>query len=247
MNLCHLGVDIISMKRLEMDVDLSKPFLVDNNGGGSTDFLYRSVFYMWNPGMRQRDYPQIDTQVDKGMFQGAGLTLRWLYNYAYVGTSDWSFSDSLYLKCSRFPILQVKDSALFKADFETGYGVFNYSLILPRDRANREYLQSIMQRDLKNYFGYDVSVELRDLACWSLEATDKVCETLRTKGGRTEYVGDPSVTGFTAVNIPVGNILSIISSYHQDQPIFLDNTNFGANVDFKLDAIMTDFRILKER
>ncbi len=53
----------------------------------------------------------------------------------------------------------------------------------------------VMQRDLKNYFGYEVSEETRLMPCWKLTV---VKEADKLKTNSKEYQGDVGPSGINA-------------------------------------------------
>lgn len=224
----------------------AKPMLVNGNGGADTAFLFRSMLVKWNKGDDQAVYGPIDQLVQYGCFQVAGVDLNSLYKYAYCGNYDWSnYYDTAFRDFNRFPILEVKDPGAFEPDFTNGKGVYSYSLYMPKDRLDRKSLQEAMQRDLKNYFGYDVSIETRSMPYWRLVATDAARKQLPAKGKPGKVSGGDHA-GYALYNIPVANIISIIGGYHQREPLIMDETGIGGNIDIRLDALMTDLEDIKK-
>lgn len=168
------------------------PFLEYGNGGIDSIFLYRSLLSKWSPNVPQASNEQLihsdrENKVfnDKGRFEGLGLDLSILYRLAYFGRlSNYFDRDTNQLgKCWPNPILEIRDSSLFRYDYATGENIFCYSLIVPPDKATSDYMMTIMRNDLKNYFGFNVIIETRSMPYWKLVATDKAKIKLRSKGG----------------------------------------------------------------
>lgn len=222
--------------------NLGKPFLISGNGGPDTAFLFRSVLAKWD-GLDQ-SVTGIDQLVDRGMFQSSGLVLRSLYNFAYVGTSGWN-SEGEYKDLYQHAILEMKDTSLFNSDFGMNRNIFTYSIMMPKERANRKTIMEAMQRDLKNYFGYDVSFETRDIPCWKVVATPEARNKLAAKKQPGKY-SEGDHAGYKFYNIPVKNMLSIIWGYHYFQPPYVDATGITGNIDINLDALLSDFEDVKK-
>ncbi len=92
-----------------------------------------------------------------------------------------------------------------------------------------------MQRDLQNYFGFDVTVELRMMPCWELVASNIAKEKLKTKGGRPKFDGD-YLSGFRLTNQPVFHIIKSLWAMHQLGPPFMDRTGISNNIDFVMES-----------
>ncbi len=182
-------------KRFEQKIpfDGKKPYMINDNGGMSdTGYLFRSVLTKYNQASQHYyspvriDLNSIDSSYPKGMFQVLAASLKQLYLYAYFGAESWRVRDtSLYGKYSNNLALEIHDSSLFQSSSTKNQ--FCYSLIVPPDKGSKENLQIAMQRDLKTYFGYDVSVEARKISCWRLVSTEKAAAMLKAKGGN-EYI-----------------------------------------------------------
>jgi thiol-disulfide isomerase/thioredoxin len=228
-------------------INFKKPLLVDGNGGSDSDFLFRSLL------TQSKHYTQFDPYIssrNKNMVQAMGTPLLHLYRLAYGDTiffhrpklkyeQDTTTYGDWYLK----PIIEVKDTSIFKYEFGTNEkNLFNYSLIVPRDKANPMYLKEIMQRDLKNYFGYNVTVEKRVMPYWKLVATDGAKAKLKTKGEVAIYESDQA--GFRYVNQPLSMLIMDLWTFNQSD-VFINETGIHNNIDISVDAIMTDFSNVK--
>ncbi len=93
------------------------------------ELLFRSVLSKWN-GQQQAAYVKIEdcpTIQTEQSFKVYMVTLEWLYNYAYLGTLDWSGSinrrNPLYGSFYPHPILNLLDSSKFQADFLFNVGM----------------------------------------------------------------------------------------------------------------------------
>ncbi len=233
-----------------LNMDWTKPFEVHGNGGDDSDFLYRSMLSRWRIGQAAAA-PGAMYHVLGNRCQAMALSLNQLYQLAYADTMDFAFPQppndfrfgNHYGEWSLHPELKMKDKTLFTCEYAKGINVFNYSLIGPIKAASAYHLQKAMQRDLKTYFGYNVSIEDREVDCWEIHATQNAQTLFKSKGGIYECYGDNG--GFRLRNAPITDLIAQISAVHQGD-IFIDRTGIGPFVDIHVDAIMTDFDELKK-
>jgi hypothetical protein len=224
------------------EFDRKKPMFINNNGGPDTGYSYRSILA---PYTIDEQYAGNITDLrfyyerNKAGFQVLGSSLGELYHYAYFGkdTSD-LFKDSLFGIVSPNLELDIKDSSLFQPDAITGKNYFNYSLFVPPGKANRAYLMQVMQRELKNCFGYEVTIEERDVPYWSLVLRKDTLVSLRSMGSIKK---DSS----SAVEIQIKNgspkeVLLMIASYQNGETAFIDDTGIDYPVDIHLNALLKD-------
>ncbi len=228
----------------------NKPLLIDGNGGDEREFLHRSLLTKWDPTTRQSILRSIDCLVtddvvegydDKGLFQVTGAILEWLYEYAYFGEEINIVNR--YDEVFHMPVLKLMDSSLFRYDFQTGEGVYNYSLMVPKGKATRSYLMETMQRDLKNYFGYDVSTGVQKVPYWSLKISEEAKSKLKSKGA-IEVV-DGTHSGYVLKNVSIQQIIRIVAGYHEQEPPFIDETGIDFNIDLEIDAMMSNLDDIK--
>lgn len=223
-----------------------KPFLMDGNGGNDSDFLYRSILSRWRPGQpgfdhEEIDYPAVDARYPKGYFQIMRLPLSNLYLYAYFGRNNWAPGDTAwYGKYLEEPIVEAPDSDLFHYDYgPTFKNLFCYSLIIPGDQGNGERLRQIMQRDLKNYFGFDASIETRRIHCWKLIATADARLKLRTNGGQgDQYTSIIPRARFRLHNAHVQRLILAICGFVKGD--IFDETGIDSNIDITMDCVNLD-------
>jgi thiol-disulfide isomerase/thioredoxin len=221
-------------------IDPEKPLLINNNGGPDTSFLYRSLLTRYvDEGIRPLEYIYYYTEKNKIGFQVTCVSLDELYRYAFVGKWYWiPDQDSLSGKYFPYLELDIKDSALFKSDYSKKQNLFNYSLYVPPGKANRNYLMQVLQRELKNCFGYEVKLEDKEVPCWRLIVRKDTLVSLRSGGLTKEDSAD-------AMQVIIKNgslkyLLLTIANYHQDQTPFIDETGIDYPVDIELQALFTD-------
>ena len=229
-----------------MDIDFKKPLLTNGNGGDDTDFIFRSMLSKWRLEQPAGGLWFLNERYGP-TYQFVGFPLGKLYNIAYTDTlSPMSQLSNAPIKSSfgkywQNPILEMNDSSLFQWDAYKEKNLFCYSLTTPKDtHYSTLELQQIMQRDLKNYFGYEVAVEERIMPCFFLRATDKARKKLLTKGGRMFYEDRASI-GFRLQNAKVQDIITALWSRHQTDTLIMDDTGIEGNIDIDLVANMMDW------
>ncbi|PSL48210.1 uncharacterized protein (TIGR03435 family) [Chitinophaga niastensis] len=221
--------------------DSQSPFLVHGNGGNDTSFLYRSLLAIWHPTDPSSPLSELD-YLENGRIQPVGEDLISLYMLAYVGRTAIRFNDSLYGKFFDDPILEVSDSSMFQSPDHQTEKLYSYSLSVPISKASRNYLMEVMQRDLKNYFGFDANIETRMMPYWKLVATKEAKLKLKTKGQSLWPEGRVD-TGFVAKNFPMRTFLHQLSGL--DLPV-IDETGIEGNIDISMNCILTDFNEIRK-
>lgn len=220
------------------------PFIYQDENK-DTSILYRSFLSKWSRGQRIAISTIIDQQPHLSGFRATCMSLKRLYTIAYLGRSDWGFDDSLYARFWREPIIETKDSSLFQDDFRGSKGLYNYSLKVPVEKANKEHLKWAMQWDLKKYFGYDVSIETRTMPYWKLIVLDqKLLDQDKSKCNRKERTGDHA--GIELKNVSINELLAVIYSYHQLEAPFVNESGIEYNIDINVDALMVNLEDIRK-
>jgi thiol-disulfide isomerase/thioredoxin len=220
--------------------------------------LFQSVLTRWtgerqNGGIGLDQFPHNDIEFLQKGWSVSMVPLIALYNYAYIGRWTWTWRDpDFYGKFYLSPILQLADSSSFNFDFKSGQGrgLFNYSLTISPGNVTQLNMMKAMQENLKTVFGYEVSLETREMPVWRLSAKTEALKQLLTKGGNPDNgIGTPTTgyksiaAGFTIRNQPISillhNVTSIVSE--TDFRPFLDDTGIKANIDITIAADLTDF------
>ncbi|MDO5987524.1 TlpA disulfide reductase family protein [Flavivirga amylovorans] len=149
------------------------------------------------------------------------------------------------------PILEVENPKLVgetiwkNRKFKSADNKYHYSIQVPKEQANVKFLQQTMQNDLKNYFGYDVSVQIREMPCWKIKIKDKaiVRQNLRTKtigqNWRYDYkdgeINYNNTTIESLVYVLAFNFGYRTSDYGlidlEDQAPFIDETGIDYEID----------------
>ena len=93
-----------------------------------------------------------------------------------------------------------------------------------------------MQRDLKTYFGHEVSVETRKMPCWVLSATGKAKKDLRAKNPGQEYsYAKKDFAGAILTNAKMRNLIVMLSRTQRSLP-FIDETGIEGEIDIDINA-----------
>ncbi len=238
--------------------DFFKPFLIDGNGGKSSEFLYRSLLAEYKPGMPTKgavgpidEFIQF-VQSEHNMYEKYEFEAVWslpmLYTYAYIGNTDWYYGDSLYSDFYINPLVVDVDSSRFFPDVANGDNMYWYSLIVPPSKLTANYLLTGIQRDLDYYFGYEVKVEKRKMPYLRIVAKPDARRKLETKGGE-EFV-DPNVNNswFKGTNIPLERFLKIFC-YLTNQGLrvpFVDETGIDYHIDIDVDIVYQSFEDIRK-
>lgn len=227
--------------------------------------IYGANISKWNgeapDGSDINRFVQLPTAYRTDGYSITALTLKELYKQAYVGQLYWGLSryvishlrDStywgrkyihLYGNLYPEPIIEVTDSSQFKLNRNRPYdvGLYNYELITPDIHIGREELLKNMQQDLKNCFGFEVSMEKRQMPYFSLVGNRKKIEKLKSHEKAFWITSGSTAAGFEAKNIPMNRFLLEVTGYIRDKmPLIIDETGINFNIDIRMDADMTDF------
>ena|SRR5450631_146523 len=225
--------NLSQFEQIENSYDQLTPLLVHGNGGDETDFIYRSVLTRYKssqPVMAAYYFYRINN-----LAQFTGMSLPFLYQAAFGDTTlaDLDFNIKPADKFWNRPVLETRDSLLFKKSILDTNALYNYSQVVPAGKATSLNMQKNMQRDLTNYFGYKVTVEKRQMPCWNLIANQGAKEKLKTKGSPYAMEGD-YVNGFTLTNAPVSSLIGALWTMNQLGPPYIDLTGICGNIDIRM-------------
>lgn len=229
-----------------MKVDTRKPFLITGNIKQDTAFIQRSLLSHWKKGMPvampSAKAPQ-SPLANLNSVQVYGRELADLYRMAYFGrTYAWGVDDTVAYGNFHYGLsLEIQDKSKFESDYDVGKNLFCYSLIMPKVRAPKQIMASI-RRDLKNFFGYEATVEEREMPYLALVATDKAKRDLPNIGKRGKSFND--MISIRLVNVPMRNVVTAVSTYTnlvtKNLPL-IDETGIKDNIDISFHAVLTDF------
>lgn len=157
--------DISYQAYITPKIDLSKPLLIDGNGGEDTAYIFRSLLSEWSPATGRGQWRGIDIglQLTPDLYQITGASPIILYRTAYWGNYGRSENKNVHPNI----IFNVSDSASF---MESAY---NYSVQFPKGKGNKQKVMASMQQDLRNAFGYDAQFRERMMPVLKLVVVDK--------------------------------------------------------------------------
>lgn len=230
--------------------DAFKPFLVNGNAGNDDDFLFRSMLMKWTSEIPASGVTYVNASYGN-LIQASGVPLENLYLMAYQDTlypypvASYSKLKSSYGEYWLHPVLELTDSSEFEWKPGNEKNLFCYSLSVPEHTTSSLEMKKIMQRDLKNYFGYQVTVEKRMMPCWKLVASKTAKQKLRSKMDSTVYK-DYHFAGFDYYKVPMQDIINKLWWNFQLEPQFIDATGIKEKIDISIDADMTDFNEVKQ-
>jgi thiol-disulfide isomerase/thioredoxin len=178
---------ILRNKNFQMDqkddssilVDYDKPLFINNNAGDGRQLKWSTTLSKYIKGL-----PPINsvryTDSSYSTINSFNQTIKRLYQHAF--NDDEGFGDFYSISESRTEF-NVKDTTKYvyyidgKVQYENFYC---YQAILPMLPYHE--LKSIMQGDLKKYFGLNARMEKRNRLCWVLSARDTIL--FKSKGGK---------------------------------------------------------------
>ena len=228
-------------EEVEFDFDATKPFLVNNNGGNESKFLFRSLISAWIPGMQFRMPSVIRFEQLGDSLQLLGLSMSELYKYAYFGELINGPKSPLYNDV--FPFV-IKGNGEIISDNRMPGNLYCYSLWVTKNPSDKINIQKRFKYDLDNQFGYEAGVEYRIMPYNSLTLREGFKKKLVTGNKASSF--KISHAGFQFINYPVSKIVNILASKFQRDLTFIDDTGLQENIDIKVDALLIDFEKVKQ-
>lgn len=206
--------------------------------------LTGSYFAPWKNLAPKQILSRLDELRPGGYFLVEGATIEELYNYAYIGYSDWTFVDSLYSTWHRGLVVESMDRAALDPDFETGRNLFDYYLKPRKQNASIDDLKLLLQQDLAQQFGYSVSIEEREMPIWLVTMTQQAREKYKTR--HTKYRKSGDITGYTFECISLHQLSTFIRSHHQENPPILVEGESSVKLDISIDTFLNDFDAVRK-
>lgn len=241
----------------EVEFNKNLPLLTNGriaNGGVDTSFLYRSLLKLHEdkygvPTRFANLVRENSPPLQSGKLEVYGQSLEQLYLLAYFGRSIWTRRDSDFRGYSRNLVLQIADST----DFMKKNGekkLYDYSLIVPRTEASKTFFQHAMQKDLKRFFNYSVTIERRKMPAYHLVVIDpEKTFKLKTEGGAPSFTTENKYFGYKIVNFPFEDFMAIFNNVIPSDGRYYPLTNktgLNFNVDISINANMGDINEVNE-
>lgn len=225
----------------QIPFDPNKPFLVEGNGGADMDFLSRTLISRWNPTQPLFLPDKIDWSLPKKELQLIGVSLCGLYNYAFFGKERWGSRDSLYGQVFPFPVLP-DGSWISPENFQP---LYCYSIWTTHASASPTSLQDQMIRDLVFQFGYEASIEYRLLPYNKITVRDSCLPLIQSKKDTKKV--SVNLGGWELQRVPLSLVVDLLDSRFPFECPFVDETGLDQPIDLTVEAMMTDFTLVKKR
>lgn len=171
-----------------------------------------------------------------------GASLLDLYRYAYLGMIRWGMGDSLYHLIS--PKVEVEIQSLNSIDSCRifGKGCYDYSLIVPKEKATEAFVMQFMQRDLMNYFGFEATVEVREMPYWKLVVSDPKKLKYANDAKDSVYLDHATLNIFSG---KPRHLLGTIDVYNTTDPL-LDSTGITQNIRIDIDGDLSNLEHVRK-
>lgn len=225
----------------EVPFDPAKPFLVQGNGGAEADFLSRSIISCWNPTQPLILPPKVDWSVTRKELQIIGASLCALYNYAFFGKERWGSRDSLYGQVFPFPILP--DGSWITP--ESSRPLYCYSLWTNNESQSPNFLQDRFLRDLFFQFGYEATIEYRLLPYNKITVRDGFLPLILSK--KDIKRASVNLGGWELQHVSMSLVVDLLDGRFPFECPFVDETGLDQPIDLTVEAMMTDFTLVKKR
>lgn len=222
--------------------DSTQPLLIEDNGGNSKSFMFRSILAEANP-VIPRSYKVVKRPP---LYQVTNLSVIELLDLAYFNTGY--KPDSMY----KHPIIESERKEIFEYDRKAGKrGNYSYSLCVPDSKEfDGERMMKIMQRDLQNYFGLTVSFENRKVPCLSFQITDQAkAKSLIARNTEKPLQQWSKAQGGMLVNQPVSDALNLlVMSLGAGYPPFVfDDSNIRGNITLEVNVLLSDLPAIRTK
>jgi thiol-disulfide isomerase/thioredoxin len=215
--------------------DKEKPLLLDGNGGGSKDFIIRSVITKYNGSIGYASGVRVNTNREAIGVYSLNKSLRQLVNSA--------FNDVIGdIKANRI-FLNVKNPDQFKQKFDTAYA-YCYDLAFPPVKTDSLNMKKYLREDLKRYFNVKVYKEKRQLPCLMISASSKV-KPVSVKDDQPVLDFDENSVKKFIHQYSIGEIFHLLDYYGQ-KPL-IDETGLSKqkiNIDFPDNVSLFDADVI---
>jgi thiol-disulfide isomerase/thioredoxin len=223
-----------------IDHDLSKPFLVNHNGGDGQNFIYHSIISGYTSGLRS----MYNYQVNNGDFPESyisctNMNLQLLYRLAYSDGKRY-IGDNRVMLNVKAPD-QITTSTLHGADYRRWMSqgkAFCYEIRMPAVYDHKIF--QFMREDLDRLFPqYLVKVEKRKSKCIALVRTSGD-DKIRSTGGNPK--ADFEDDGCDLKNTGINQFTGRLDAYYLQNSAYpvVDFTGYTGKVDMTIAANLGD-------
>lgn len=216
------------------------------NGGMDTTYLFRSILTEYNESMPVGQTIRLlmpsnkngANAIKNGRLELFKYSPNLLYKMAFFGSASWTFDNTdkdLYENFSKDLILNIRDSSLFDPQSTVRY---SYSLTVPKEKSDAQFLMLCMQKDLENYFGYKAVRKRKSVPVYYLEVADSVTlGKLKNKEKGDSGIVSSDYQRWRYQNVSIGEFLKTMTpKFKLDLPLFnLVHLNYKIDIDFRAD------------
>lgn len=198
--------------------DRNVPLLVNGNGGGRGNLMYRSVFTAYRPGISNYGgWRKNDENKVIGFYQINASLISFIH-LAYPELFD---------SVSYRTVFNVKNMAQYKINDHHYY--YCYDLIIPPVDFKKVDLGYYLREDLKRTFNINVKLEQKKLDCWILSgANQKITQSYTKYSNRAADIDDATIKKYIH-NWSLQEIARLFEA-HLKNPI-LNETDIIQNLD----------------
>jgi thiol-disulfide isomerase/thioredoxin len=209
--------------------DNSRPLLVDGNGGGSNDFIFRSLFTKYKSGIGNSSGVRLDDNKKVIGIYSLNKILRQFINE--------SFSDIINNVNDNRVVIESDNPGKFRLDFDTA-NTYCYDLtVAPVERKSLDIKQFI-QEDLRRFFNISVNREKRKINCYVISQTYDLSNSY-TKFQKSDMDIDASSLKKYIRNYPVSDVINFLDRF---QMPMVNEVNIEKHIDieFPTNANLSD-------
>lgn len=181
--------------------------------------------------------------MEKGIFEISNVSLNSLFLTAHLGTPFLSHNNPSHKDFAPDCIFEVTDT-LIQNKLKTP--TYAYSLKIPIEKVNIDYIQENLKKDLEQYFGLKSRIEMRQTDVYNLIVIDSIkALKLKSTGEPERYKYDQNLPILHQIILNKASIDKLCSRISNSaggkQPIVLDKTNIITNIDIDLRTYIYDF------
>lgn len=224
------------------------PLLLNGNGGAEEDYYIRSVFTKYSD-----ERPIGFSYFTDDKCQILNFRLDFFYRYAFTGFLSWNATQNeLYGKCWPEVVLEIKDSSLFNADFQTLENTFAYSAFVSEHYqsdfgSQKVDFAALLKKELEILFPFKANIEKRAMPCYELIISEDVFKKIKSSRSELEFRWlDGYRGGFEAKAMNMLNFRSQLAGspkYNSDNRIPLLYNGPDVLIDIKLQSVYFEDRV----
>ncbi len=232
----------LAEKKSNFDYDLSRPLLVDGNGGQASDLLYHSVITGYLDGIGGGGV--YTDSLNRYKLRALNGTVVQLYRTAmrYLGDGSLAQANRCIEDFDRQQVLPPPGVPAYAPAARDRY--YCYELIIPSDQKARA--GQLMLEDLNRFFGgihhLRGTIEKRQVKCWVLKHTGDPGKLL-SKSTKPEIINDEP-NRLVYRKQPFQNFYRAVTGLYKDDPFpVIDCTGLTGEIDISFPTGQKDIRL----